>query len=208
MRLEIEISFKKKKFWLIYFLLKKMRKEYDAYIKTLLYFLDPEKIAYVKEWEEQYKNKTKRPPCFKPGAKSYFNSDKVLDTQQLLCNLLKKKHTNGKRNVGRLRLISAICAVEDCSYEIQEILENLDSKLLARVLITGFIPENKMGMYMGIFNFFIVLPEIIASIFFGKIMSTYLNNDRLTAVLIGGCLLILAGLVCAMIIKEEKKELS
>jgi maltose/moltooligosaccharide transporter len=71
-------------------------------------------------------------------------------------------------------------------------------------MLAGFIPEHKMGIYMGIFNFFIVLPEIIASLFFGKIMSTYLNNDRLTAVLIGGCLLILAGLVCAMIIKEEK----
>ena len=125
--------------------LKKMRKEYDAYIKTLLYFLDPEKIEYIKKWEEEYKNKTKRPPCFKPGSKSYFNSEKVLDTQQLLCHLLKKKHDNGKRNVGRLRLISAICAVEDCSYEIQEKLESLDSKLLARVLITGFIPENKIG---------------------------------------------------------------
>jgi maltose/moltooligosaccharide transporter len=63
-----------------------------------------------------------------------------------------------------------------------------------------------MGIYMGIFNFFIVLPEIIASLFFGKIMSDYLNNDRLMAVLIGGCLLILAGIVCAIIIKEDKQE--
>jgi maltose/moltooligosaccharide transporter len=73
-------------------------------------------------------------------------------------------------------------------------------------MLAGFIPENKMGMYMGIFNFFIVLPEIIASLFFGKIMATYLNNDRLMAVLIGGCLLITAGLVCAFIIKEEKHD--
>jgi maltose/moltooligosaccharide transporter len=72
-------------------------------------------------------------------------------------------------------------------------------------MLAGFIPEQKMGIYMGIFNFFIVLPEIIASIFFGKIMSTYLHNDRLMAVQIGGCLLILAALVCAIIIKEEKK---
>jgi maltose/moltooligosaccharide transporter len=75
-------------------------------------------------------------------------------------------------------------------------------------MLAGFIPEHKIGIYMGTFNFFIVLPEIIASLFFGKIMSTYLNNDRLTAVLIGGCLLILAGLVCAMIIKEAHKEVS
>ena len=73
-------------------------------------------------------------------------------------------------------------------------------------MLAGFIPEQKMGIYMGIFNFFIVLPEIIASLFFGKIMSTYLNNDRLMAVLIGGVLLLLAGIVCAIIIKEEKSQ--
>ncbi len=72
-------------------------------------------------------------------------------------------------------------------------------------MLSGFIPAQKMGIYMGIFNFFIVLPEIIASIFFGKIMSTFLHNDRLMAVQIGGFLLILAGVVCAIIIKEDKK---
>ncbi len=72
-------------------------------------------------------------------------------------------------------------------------------------MLSGFIPAQKIGIYMGIFNFFIVLPEIIASIFFGKIMSTFLHNDRLMAVQIGGFLLILAGVVCAIIIKEDKK---
>ena len=73
-------------------------------------------------------------------------------------------------------------------------------------MLAGFIPEQKMGIYMGIFNFFIVLPEIIASIFFGKIMSNYLHNDRLLAVLIGGVLLIFASIVCITIIKEEKSK--
>ena len=72
-------------------------------------------------------------------------------------------------------------------------------------MLAGCIPVQKMGMYMGIFNFFIVLPEILASLFFGKIMSSFLHNDKLMAVQIGGCLLILAGMVCAIIIQEEKK---
>ena len=72
-------------------------------------------------------------------------------------------------------------------------------------MLAGFIPEQKMGIYMGIFNFFIVLPEIIASIFFGKIMSNFLHNDRLMAVQIGGFLLLTASIICAIIIKEEKK---
>jgi maltose/moltooligosaccharide transporter len=73
-------------------------------------------------------------------------------------------------------------------------------------LLAGYLPANRIGIYMGIFNFFIVLPEIIASLFFGKIMENVLHNDRLMAVQIGGCLLILAGAVCAFIVKEEKHE--
>jgi maltose/moltooligosaccharide transporter len=73
-------------------------------------------------------------------------------------------------------------------------------------MLAGFIPEHKMGIYMGIFNFFIVLPEIIASLFFGKIMSAYLHNDRLMAVQIGGFLLILASIICVVIIKEENNK--
>ena len=72
-------------------------------------------------------------------------------------------------------------------------------------MLAGSIPPPKMGIYMGIFNFFIVLPEIIASLTFGNIMNHYLHNDRLFAVVIGGFLLITAGVVCALIIREEKK---
>jgi maltose/moltooligosaccharide transporter len=70
-------------------------------------------------------------------------------------------------------------------------------------MLAGCLPKEKMGIYMGIFNFFIVLPEIIASLFFGKIMENFLHNDRLIAVVIGGCLLCAAGVVCALVVKKE-----
>ena len=75
-------------------------------------------------------------------------------------------------------------------------------------MLAGCLPEGKIGIYMGIFNFFIVLPEIIASLFFGKIMENVLHNDRQwggLAVQIGGCLLILAAIACAVIVKENKE---
>ncbi|WP_448519738.1 MFS transporter [Rhodoflexus sp.] len=56
-------------------------------------------------------------------------------------------------------------------------------------MLVRHLPQEKMGIYMGIFNFFIVLPEIIASLFFGKVMESWLNNDRLAAVMLGGVLL-------------------
>lgn len=73
-------------------------------------------------------------------------------------------------------------------------------------MLSGTIPQEKMGIYMGIFNFFIVLPEILASLFFGKIFEKFLHSDRLLAVLVGGVLLCTAGIVCALIVKEKMQK--
>jgi maltose/moltooligosaccharide transporter len=71
-------------------------------------------------------------------------------------------------------------------------------------MLAGSLPANRIGVYMGIFNFFIVLPEIIASLFFGWIMSNLLDNDRMAAVQIGGVLMLLAGILCILLIKERE----
>ena len=70
-------------------------------------------------------------------------------------------------------------------------------------MLSKVLPEDKIGVYMGIFNFFIVLPEIIASLGFGWIMKNVLNNDRLAAVQIGGGLMVVAALLCYFLIKEK-----
>jgi len=69
-------------------------------------------------------------------------------------------------------------------------------------MLAPSLPPNKVGVYMGIFNFFIVLPEILASLFFGWIMSNLLDNNRMAAVQIGGVLMILAAVFCYLFIKE------
>jgi maltose/moltooligosaccharide transporter len=71
-------------------------------------------------------------------------------------------------------------------------------------MLSGSLPKHKIGIYMGIFNFFIVLPEILASLGFGWLMRNVLNNDRLLAVQLGGVLMILAALICFIFIKEPK----
>ncbi len=67
------------------------------------------------------------------------------------------------------------------------------------------LPKEKMGVFMGIFNFFIVIPEIIASLGFGWIMSHLLDNNRLTAVMIGGGLLICAALLTLLVDDKSEK---
>ncbi len=70
-------------------------------------------------------------------------------------------------------------------------------------MLGGVLPENKVGVYMGIFNFFIVMPEIIASLGFGWVMKNLLNNDRLLAVQIGGVLMIIAAILCYVLVNEK-----
>ncbi len=62
-------------------------------------------------------------------------------------------------------------------------------------VLAGSLPKEKTGVYMGIFNFFIVTPEIIASLFFGWVMNHLLGNNRLTAVVAGGCFMLIAALL-------------
>jgi maltose/moltooligosaccharide transporter len=62
-------------------------------------------------------------------------------------------------------------------------------------LLSGALPANRTGVYMGIFNFFIVIPEIVASLGFGWVMSHLLGNNRLSAVVAGGIFLALAALL-------------
>ena len=62
-------------------------------------------------------------------------------------------------------------------------------------ILSASLPPARTGVYMGIFNFFIVIPEILASLGFGWVMLHLLDNDRMAAVVAGGAFLILAAIL-------------
>ena len=62
-------------------------------------------------------------------------------------------------------------------------------------ILAASLPPERTGVYMGIFNFFIVTPEIIASLAFGWVMLHWLHNNRLYAVIAGGGFMIVAALL-------------
>jgi len=66
-------------------------------------------------------------------------------------------------------------------------------------ILAGSLPANKMGVYMGIFNFFIVIPQITAAGILGFFMKSLLNNQAIYALILGGCSMILAGLLVFMV---------
>lgn len=73
-------------------------------------------------------------------------------------------------------------------------------------MLSGVLPKDKVGIYMGIFNFFIVLPEIIAAVGYPWLMKHVLHDNMLAAVESGGGLMILAAIICFFFIKEKKNE--
>ena len=70
-------------------------------------------------------------------------------------------------------------------------------------ILADSLHAEKMGVYMGIFNFFIVIPEILASLGLGWVMNHLLRNNRLAAVVTGGAFLVLAALLMRRVYDKD-----
>ena len=110
------------------------RKEYDYYTKILLYFLDPPKIkGHLAEIDDE-KNKRN---FFKPDNEKFFRSEKVIELQWLLADILNDREI-------KIKLLAAVCAIEGCSYATQTKLSSLPPVQLAKVFISGTANEDEM----------------------------------------------------------------
>jgi maltose/moltooligosaccharide transporter len=62
-------------------------------------------------------------------------------------------------------------------------------------ILTGSLPPSKLGYYMGVFNFFIVIPQIVAAAILGFIVGRFFDGDAMYALLIGGASFLLAAVL-------------
>jgi maltose/moltooligosaccharide transporter len=72
---------------------------------------------------------------------------------------------------------------------------------LPYALLSDSVPAAKMGVYMGIFNFFIVIPQLVAASLLGFLLRTFFDSEPLDALVIGGVSLIVSGL-CVLRVRE------
>jgi arginine deiminase len=118
------------------------KKEYDFYTKVLMYFLDPEKIqgklhsVFTEENNRQF---------YKPDSDNFHQSDKVIELQWLLGDILRNKDI-------RLKLVASVCAIEFCSYETQKLLLEMDAVSLSKLFIGGTLKDGRM-LFAPIPNF-------------------------------------------------------
>lgn len=70
-------------------------------------------------------------------------------------------------------------------------------------MLTGALPNEKMGTYMGIFNFFIVLPQILAATILGSITKHLFHGHAIYTLILGGVFMIIAGIFTLIVHDED-----
>ncbi|HYO22496.1 MAG TPA: MFS transporter [Flavisolibacter sp.] len=69
-------------------------------------------------------------------------------------------------------------------------------------ILAGALPANKMGFYMGVFNFFIVIPQIVAAAILGFFVNNVFNNESIYALVVGGVSMIIGGFL-NFVVKDD-----
>jgi maltose/moltooligosaccharide transporter len=67
-------------------------------------------------------------------------------------------------------------------------------------MLTPALPKEKVGVMMGMFNLFIVLPQIAASSLLGWILKTFLHSEPMNALVLGGTSMGLAALLTLLVV--------
>ncbi|MEM6698537.1 MAG: MFS transporter [Bacteroidota bacterium] len=70
-------------------------------------------------------------------------------------------------------------------------------------MLSSILPANKMGYYMGVFNFFIVIPQIVAAGILGFILKSFFDNVSVFALIIGGVSMLIAAALCLIVEDNE-----
>lgn len=71
-------------------------------------------------------------------------------------------------------------------------------------MLSGSLPAEKMGYYMGVFNFFIVIPQIVAGTVLGFMLTHLFNGQSIFILVAGGISMFIAGLLCLRVNDDDE----
>ena len=70
-------------------------------------------------------------------------------------------------------------------------------------MLSAALPPQKMGVYLGIFNFFIVIPQLLAASILGLLLKTFFDGEPIYALILGGVSMMISG-IAVLFVKQEK----
>ena len=73
-------------------------------------------------------------------------------------------------------------------------------------ILAGALPAGKMGVYMGIFNIFIVVPQLLAATMLGALLKSFFGGEPVFALALGGGAMLLAALSVTLVQDPGAKE--
>jgi maltose/moltooligosaccharide transporter len=74
-------------------------------------------------------------------------------------------------------------------------------------ILAGALPASRMGYYMGLFNFFVVIPQIVSGLLLGWVTTHFFGNHTVKTLMLGGASMILAG-VLTLLVTDEAESLA
>lgn len=74
-------------------------------------------------------------------------------------------------------------------------------------ILSGALPAKKMGVYMGIFNFFIVIPQLVAASILGFLVGELFGGEAVNALLVGGIAMVGAGFLTLLVDDVDERRL-
>jgi len=77
---------------------------------------------------------------------------------------------------------------------------------LPYVLLADALPPTRMGTYMGIFNFFIVIPQLVVGTIMGAVLSTFLQNEPIRTLVLAGCIMALGAILLVFVPHKDVKD--
>jgi len=72
-------------------------------------------------------------------------------------------------------------------------------------ILAGALPPAKMGFYMGVFNFFIVIPQLVASFVMGFVIKDIFHEQAIYALVIGGVCMAIGGIMNFIVVDKDEK---
>jgi maltose/moltooligosaccharide transporter len=70
-------------------------------------------------------------------------------------------------------------------------------------ILTGSLPPSKLGYYMGVFNYFIVIPQIVAAAVLGFFVGRFFGGEAIYALVVGGVSLVIAAVLTLFVQDED-----